>query len=534
LMANPLDALQDPTVKDQEASASNMLNGPASDQPVRVAGGPSVLCQRSWTGTSIKPARVAFPPSSSIHKEEEQASASLRLNGSGCDQTIRPPAPVSAPPPAAAAAAAAAAAPVLSNSSGMWTSNEPSRVALTPSASNAEVSSVSQHSVFKSNTFSSQRTQAADICHEVHAENMERRSKFNHRANRKKKKLSQTLIEVHVPPTSHAHKWSLEELLSVLLVFDGGNTKNPPLTPPVPKAGSIQTIEKDKPWQSLRVSAGDLFVADTKRADKGLVFRYPDGVEAFTRVPRKAALQMTRMGNPLVTEAYCKSLSHVERAQRKSLHRSKGKTIYSDSKMCNPGVQACRASTGVRESTYHSTGVPFKNWTNIVQTLCDVEKVMSSFVPTKELRRLNLARMLLKYKTMTANLNGDIVLEAKLFGSIAFALNVHLSCHTDVDFSRSVVSVYINGGGYGLSDRVVAYFCFPRLGIAVALRPGDILIFNPREYHAVSSHCNQDDGIYCVSMYLKTAVVSLNDNSIPLTAEQVLLHNTYKKRKRKK
>ena len=239
LMANPLDTLQDQTVKDQEASASNMLNGPASDQPVRVAGGPSVLCQRSWTGTPIKPSRAAFPPSSSIHKEEEQASALLRLNGSGCHQLIRPPAPVSAAPPADAA-------PALSNSSGMGTPIEPSRVALTPSASNAEVTFISQHSVFKSNTFSSKRTQAADICHEVHAENMERRSKFNHRANLKKKKLSQTLNEVHGPRSSHAHKWSEKELLSVQLVFDGGNINNPPLTPPVPKAGSIQTIEKDK------------------------------------------------------------------------------------------------------------------------------------------------------------------------------------------------------------------------------------------------------------------------------------------------
>ena len=83
-----------------------------------------------------------------------------------------------------------------------------------------------------------------------------------------------------------------------------------------------------------------------------------------------------------------------------------------------------------------------------------------------------------------------------------------------------MVTVHKNGHGYNMSDSIVAYFCFPRLGIAVALRPGDILIFNPREYHSISSRCNNVEEIYVATVYLKTAVVGLNDNSLPLTPEQ--------------
>ena len=76
-------------------------------------------------------------------------------------------------------------------------------------------------------------------------------------------------------------------------------------------------------------------------------------------------------------------------------------------------------------------------------------------------------------------------------------------------------------------DRVVAYFCFPRTGVAVALRPGDILVFNPTEPHAISSRCNVNDSVYCLSMYLKSGVVGLNDNNVGLTDAQVYMKDQY-------
>ncbi len=93
-----------------------------------------------------------------------------------------------------------------------------------------------------------------------------------------------------------------------------------------------------------------------------------------------------------------------------------------------------------------------------------------------------------------------------------FGINVYLRSHTNQDFTMSIVQAHIDERRYTASDSIVCYFCFPRIGTAVALCPGDFLIFNPQEPHLISSRCNPDDDVYCISSYLKTAIVGLNDN----------------------
>jgi hypothetical protein len=77
----------------------------------------------------------------------------------------------------------------------------------------------------------------------------------------------------------------------------------------------------------------------------------------------------------------------------------------------------------------------------------------------------------------------------------------------------SILQAHINNHDYQVNDRIVCYFAFPRIGIAVALWPGDFLLFNPQELHSISSRCKAEDDIFCASSYLKTAIVGLNDNS---------------------
>jgi hypothetical protein len=365
---------------------------------------------------------------------------------------------------------------------------------------------------FQSRKSSSQRTQAASACLRIHREMLPGHvlKNQNHRTNLKMKKLKPPhFIEVVVPRSFDSLKWTKKDLSETELVFDGGNPGSVPLRNP----------GENKPgnnWKSLRISDGELFVADTTRYHMGIVHHDTNGDPVFIRVPRKAALEMTGMNEACVVRQYCSSLRYAEKVQKSSLFRSHSKKIYSDSKYCCVGVQPSRAERGVREATYHKNLIPKSNWDNLVQTLANVEDVMSAFVPTDELRKVNLSRELIGYKTMSSD---DIF--CKIFGSIAFGRNVHLGCHTDKDFAKSVVSVYLDEDGYGFNDRIIAYFCFPRLGIAVALRAGDVLIFNPSEPHAVSSRCDENDDVHCVSMYLKTAVVSLNDNSIPITNQQI-------------
>ena len=67
-----------------------------------------------------------------------------------------------------------------------------------------------------------------------------------------------------------------------------------------------------------------------------------------------------------------------------------------------------------------------------------------------------------------------------------------------------------------MDDKVICYFALPRIGVAVALHPGDFLLFNPIKPHSISSRCRRKDDIFIVSSYLKTAVVGLNHNSNPM------------------
>jgi hypothetical protein len=75
---------------------------------------------------------------------------------------------------------------------------------------------------------------------------------------------------------------------------------------------------------------------------------------------------------------------------------------------------------------------------------------------------------------------------------------------------------------YKLHAEVSNYFVFPEQGIAVALRPGDMLIFNPKYHHCLSS-CTcayQNKDVYSMSLYLKSAAVGKNDNSIPINDKE--------------
>jgi hypothetical protein len=117
----------------------------------------------------------------------------------------------------------------------------------------------------------------------------------------------------------------------------------------------------------------------------------------------------------------------------------------------------------------------------------------------------------------------------KYYGSIGFGCNVFLQHHTDSDFTMSIVSVHIKGKDqYNVDDEPVVYFCFPTLlGVAVPLRLGDFLIFNSLILHCVSSQCKQSDDVYVVAMYLKSSVVGLNNNDLPLDVKQSISSKRY-------
>ncbi len=73
--------------------------------------------------------------------------------------------------------------------------------------------------------------------------------------------------------------------------------------------------------------------------------------------------------------------------------------------------------------------------------------------------------------------------------------------HQDLgDFLWSDTSVHCRGDQ---TDRILAYFCFPTIGVAVPLRSGDHLLFDPAVPHMISSRTSHADDVYCMSLYRK-------------------------------
>jgi len=119
---------------------------------------------------------------------------------------------------------------------------------------------------------------------------------------------------------------------------------------------------------------------------------------------------------------------------------------------------------------------------------------------------------------------------SRIYGAFGCGVNVYLNAHTDKDFTCCATSIHMHTR-YSLFQEIVAYFAFPKLGIAIPLYMGDIWFFNPKENHCISSRCKVEDDIYCISLYLKTDNIGLNNNSIPLSHHEEYLLERYNNNK---
>jgi hypothetical protein len=130
------------------------------------------------------------------------------------------------------------------------------------------------------------------------------------------------------------------------------------------------------------------------------------------------------------------------------------------------------------------------------------------------------AKLMFPYPTLPGR--GTGCRNSRIFSSIATAHNVCLNSHTDDDAIYGVVTNLDSDPTKipSIDNDVSLFFTFPTLGLAVALRPGDILLFNPTIYHSVSSRCNPQQNIWCTSLYTKNAIVGGNDNSLLLENKQ--------------
>ena len=82
------------------------------------------------------------------------------------------------------------------------------------------------------------------------------------------------------------------------------------------------------------------------------------------------------------------------------------------------------------------------------------------FANHSELSHLHHAKKLVPFNTFTsARPANPSTFNAQFFGGIAFGTNVFLHCHTDADFTMSIIQVLLKGKHqYLLEDEVVVFF----------------------------------------------------------------------------
>ena len=382
--------------------------------------------------------------------------------------------------------------------------------------------------VYKSCANSSKRTKAAHFAHEFNRSNVGMYH-AQKRGNMKSQRQKSDLIPVSLPVDQQHCAIDRTDIRSKTVVIDGGSIRNEKLCEPL-------NVNPKFPWHCLRIRNGDLHVVDTMNSNLGLIHQVPHGCHyAFIHVPRTDALSMSRMDDLSETSKFCHSIKKLVAAQNRAVVRGTQRAVFSNHKYVCLGQKATLGGRGVHSSSNDSQ-IPQEEYQHIVNVMKHYEKVYFKYADTHHIGRIVHARSAVPYKTMsTRNCNEDNADEeipydnkCEIFSSMAVGKNVHLRCHVDNDFTHSVVTVHVKGKKYLPNDSIVSYFCFPRLGMAVALRPGDMLIFNPCEEHAISSRCDNREQTYSISFYLKTAIVGLNNNNQQLTTHQMNILKAHK------
>ena len=360
--------------------------------------------------------------------------------------------------------------------------------------------------VYRSKASSSVRTQCASIAHTktVSYKAFHRRSL---RASKKKSKQQHLLREVIVP--TNQFKMTPHDIHDQITVIDGGCHNNPPILPP-----------DGVHWRCIHIS--ELHIDDELNPAVGLMFPRINNALAFIRLPRGMSLEI--IGHSGLHNMY-NALDACEGLRKRPSVRSKSKQVFGDYgkpiKFVCMGVHVSRASKEVMDCAPFMQSLPNHHWKSLMKIMHRAETCFEQIMDHQVISHIRHAKTVVPYRTMTSATHSPPL---KYFGGLAYGRNVFLPCHTDDDFTMSMVQIFLKDHPRcQIDDEIVVHFCFPTLGVAVPLRPGDFLMFNALIPHCISSRCKQSDDVIALTMYLKTAVVGMNNNNLDLTPEQTAL-----------
>ena len=372
------------------------------------------------------------------------------------------------------------------------------------------------------NSSSSNRCKLASVIPSFKQSQGSRRSRKNQARRSAKKRRKQHDLLIPISP-SFLHQ-AFQGLVDNHYTFvDGGDISNPRINP---KATTF------KPTRILSIRDNDLKVISShiQNPNQGLIYRFGTSSSDIVLVPRRYALEQIQVkSNDHIS--LCKAFDHVESHVKKSEQRgTKSKFVVTEeyNKYVCIGNQTCRGSVGIRR--YHKAllACQEEELDRIMRYFKAVEHLFEMFMDTEEIRIVHDAVENMRSETFSVPTSSTKTKAASIYGAFACGKNVYLAAHTDQDYTYSSISVHSPNKSYSLDDDIIAYFAFPRLGIAIPLRPGDVLFFNPNEPHCVSSRAKNEHDIYCVSLYLKSSNIGLNNNGQSLSKHEDVILDYYK------
>jgi hypothetical protein len=188
--------------------------------------------------------------------------------------------------------------------------------------------------------------------------------------------------------------------------------------------------------------------------------------------------------------------------------------VSENSNYVTVGLKPNRGRPGILDSWPCTLST--KDKARVIKLMTACHEVGNGYIKSKELTGIQITKRLLQWSGIRG-CGPESVLP-----SFSQALNTYLSLDTDDDFFYSILTIASahalreDVDQYKMDAVVSNYFIFAEQGVVVALKPGDMLIFNPKYHHCLSSRTSAYENNKTSFLCLSTSRVQLSGRTTTL------------------